>query len=198
MVAAHELQQADLQWVRTELAVGQETFELRAHDDVVGSVCCHGLMIPSADAQAGDDRWTFAFNGILRNRLNVCNQTDSRPVATYEASVVRGPLRGTVRLADGRRLYWLKERHWGLVWTFITEQGTPIAYFRQRVEQGAVVELADAARSEPELPLLLTLGFYLRRIGIEEEQAEAKREARRQQLKARQKPVTPTEPLHLT
>jgi hypothetical protein len=197
MMAVQQLQETQLQWVRTGFGVGQETYELRADDAVLGAVRCRGVIISSAEAEAGDDHWTFEFNGILRNRLYVLRQTASRPVATYEASVVRGPLRGTVRLADGRRLYWLKERHWGLIWALTTDEGKPIAHFRQRVEQGAVVELAEAAQSEPELPLLLMLGFYLRRICIENEQAEAKREARRQQLKARQKPVLPTEPLHL-
>lgn len=179
----------ELRWVRTEVAIGRETFELRVAGKAVGTVRCHGLLVAGGEAETDDGCWTFKPDGILRSRLKISRAASNDAVATYEGRALRGALRGILRFAGGRQLHWLKERGWGQSWCFATEHGESIVRFQDRAERGVVSELGDAAASEPELTLLLVLGFYLRRLSLEDDRAETKREERRKQRKALQQKV---------
>lgn len=189
MVAAYEVDESELLWDRTEFGIGQEIYELRTADGVIGVLCFRGSLVVSAEAETDDGRWTFQPEGLHRSRLKIRDQKSDAVVATYEGRSIRSLVRGVLRFSDGRELQWLKERSRGGIWSFTNERSEQLVRFRERVEQRSVTELVDGCETEPELLLVLMLGFYLRRLGIEEEKAEAKRQERRRRRKALQKKV---------
>ena len=68
----------------------------------------------------------------------------------------------TIR-SSGRTFRWKRERSPLAVWAFYTGDGHPLLTFRDdgSLDSGAEVEVHAAARQHPELPLLLTLGWYV-------------------------------------
>lgn len=168
---------AAIQLVRTDFGVGQEMFELSAGEEIIGALRCFSLPVKSADAEIDGMGWAFESDGMFR--LRVREQVSNCVIATYERRSAYGPVRGMLRLDGGRQLCWIKESGWGEAWLLTTEMGEPVARFREQIERHLVAEVAGGAESEPGLPLLLLLGFYLRGLSVEEEKAEAKREERR-------------------
>lgn len=189
MAGAYEVDESELRWDRTEFGIGEEIYELRTIDGVIGVLQLRGSLVVRAEVETDDGSWTFQPDGLLRSRLKIRDQKSDAVVATYEGRSARSLVRGVLSFSDGRQLQWLKERSRGGIWAFSNDRSQQLVRFRERGEQRSVTELVDGCETEPELLLVLMLGFYLRRLGMEEDKAEAKRQERRRRRKALQKKI---------
>ncbi|MGI8554359.1 MAG: hypothetical protein ACR2PL_26770 [Dehalococcoidia bacterium] len=174
-----ESAKADLSWVQVHWGVGQDAYELRSGDEVLGTVRYNGLFTAGADAEAATGRWIFSPDGISRQRTLIYAEGSDRAVAIYSNSALRGQLRGVLRFNDRSEFSWLRRGTWAPIWEFATTRGETILSITEKIELGACVEIREKAHSLPELPLLVLLGWYLRQAGVEAEERQAKRDASR-------------------
>lgn len=147
-----------LQW--TQPSAWREAYELRAGDDLVATLRFRSAFGSFATSETADDCWTFKRVGIWKTHVTVrrCGEEGDRAIF-YNNTWDGG---GTLELADGRR-YLASTNFWQTRYELQTEAGEPLmrfdigAVFRQSagvIVQPAAMHLAD-------LPLLITLGWYL-------------------------------------
>lgn len=147
-----------LEWVQPDAK--QAAFEVRAENELFGTLqqCQPGG--PHFFAQAADGAWTFTWCGLLRPQVLITQTNEAEPLAMLRTEANRG----TCRLKDGRSYTWLSRKGWfhdGL-WTderacVLTHLSLPEGLSPDR---GRVV-IAPAAFALPELSLLILLGGYL-------------------------------------
>ena len=135
-------------------------FELRDGETVIGSLVVNNGLGTLATAKAGNACWTFKRVGFFTPRVNIraCGSEESL------GEVVNGTWSGggTVTLRNGRR-FNATTNWWSTNWQIQDEQGHEVLRFDYGgiFRAHAHVDIADDARGLPELPLLLTLSWYL-------------------------------------
>lgn len=111
-------------------------------------------------AETPDGSWRFQRRGVFRPVVHVIDAAHGVQVAT-----MRRRLGGEGRLEGPglRRCRWGKENFWGRIWTWRGEDGAALATFvNGGFRPRFVVDPERRAGRYQELPLLLTLGCYLR------------------------------------
>lgn len=192
-----EVYRGEPTWFRTTQEMGQDAYELRVQSTVLLRFCYHrfsDLLTPNAEAETAEGRWLIVPDVLVRRSLQVYRGSAVRQrVGVYTPSTMRGSFHGALELSTGQRFHWLK-RHSGIgFWEFTTLQGKPLLGLRETFGRGSVagtvIELSDAGRRLPELPLLAVLSCYLRIEEIEEEERLARRRARRQKATGTAQPA---------
>jgi hypothetical protein len=179
MLASNVGVDSKLTWVQTGIGVGQATYELRAGDSSIGALRWHGTVIMRGEAETSDGRWAFEPDGIMSRTVLILDSRSAQLMARYDRRFGQGPSCGILTFSDGGRLEWVRELIGVQGWAFSREEGTPIAHFRECAGPDIDIELTEAAQSERHLSLLLALGYYLCRVGQEEQRTEARRTGRR-------------------
>jgi hypothetical protein len=136
-------------------------FELRASDEPAARLRWIKRWGSLAEAEVAEGRWTFKRAGFLRPRVTVRREGSEVDAAVHEPGWSGN---GTLTLAGGRTLRWVSTSFWGSHWEFRDPGDSPLVHFHVKSGlrvMGAAVTVHAAARRMPELPLLLTLGFYL-------------------------------------
>jgi hypothetical protein len=159
MKAIREVAEGVLRW--TQPTALKREFELRAGDEVVGTLRWQKAFGSLALAEAAGGVWTFKRCGFLRPNVTV-----RLPGSETEAAVFKPGWggEGTLRLADGRCYQWQHTSFWRFEWAFANEAGEPLVHFKPEyafLKHAAGVKLEPGAASIPDLPLLTLLGWYL-------------------------------------
>ena len=147
----------NLVWVQASRRA--RTFELRSGEDVVGT-----LHVPRgffADAEMAGNHWTFERQGFWHSRVTVRIAGSDAEVALFLARWTGG---GSLELPRGRKLRFssvnLLRSEW--VWQESTE--APLVRFKGPhglLRARAQVDISPNAVGDPDMPLLLLLGWYL-------------------------------------
>jgi hypothetical protein len=149
----------ELVWQQPQ-ALRQE-YELRAGDDILATVRWQKHAGTLALAATADGRWTFKRQGFWRPRVTARAAGSDVDIATFEAAWNGG---GTLALEDAEYVRWAAGNFWQSQWAWLDADGAPLVSFHNRqhlLKSGARVDLAPSAASRPDLPLLVTLGWYL-------------------------------------
>jgi len=177
---------ADQELIWRQPSAFKEQYELRAGDEVLATLDWGSPWGTLATARTAEGEWTFKRTGFWQQRINVRPVGSEREVAIFVPDW-RG--NGTLTIAGGRTFRWSGkgilglEKHWQE-----REDAPPLLGFKQvgSLKTEARVILSAAAASLPEttqlddpyiplppdmmsppsqplveLPLLVTLGFYL-------------------------------------
>ncbi len=147
-----------LQWMQP--SAWREAYELRAGDDLVATLRFRSTFGSFATAETAGDCWTFKRVGFWKTRVTVRLCEAGEDLAVFHNNTWDGG--GTLELADGRR-YLASTNFWQTRYELQTEAGDPLLRFDIggvfRQSAGVIVE--PAAVRLAELPLLITLGWYL-------------------------------------
>jgi hypothetical protein len=159
----------DLVWVHPNPVT--LAFELRAGSEVVARLHYAGGLSSNATGEAEGNRWTFAWEGIVRPRVRVKLAGAQSDVVTVELPLLGWHGRPwLVRFADGRTFRWAPSGWTDLEYVLTGADGAVLLRFkrpffqpgwRREGKKERQLEIAPVARSLPELPLLAMLGRYL-------------------------------------
>ena len=153
----------ELRWVHPKWL--SNVYELRGGDEVLAAVRLEGPFRSRALVETAEGGWTIERKGV-RQSITVV-QTGSHE----EAATLKRGMSGkvTLLLPDEQGFQWGCTSFWRDVWSWYTNEGTPLLH----LTRGSRVQLEPAARElpEPELALLITLGWYLHK--LQEEDAAA-------------------------
>ena len=147
-----------LQWMQP--SAWREACELRAGDDLVATLRKRSAFGSFAAAETAEDCWTFKRVGFWTTRVTVRRCGADEDVAVFHNNTWNGG--GTLELADGRR-YLASTNFWQTRYEFQTDAGDSLVRFDIGgvFRQSAAVAIQPAALRLAELPLLITLGWYL-------------------------------------
>jgi hypothetical protein len=176
----------------------KEQYELRADEEVLATLQWKNTLGTLATARTAEGAWTFKRGGFWQQRIVVRPLDTEHDVATFVPNWSGG---GVLTVAGGRTFHWSSqgflrlEKHWQE-----REDGPPLVGFKQvsNLKNEARLTLSiEAARlpetvqlddlylplppekmtppAEPlaELPLLVTLGFYLLVLAIRDAAASS-------------------------
>lgn len=147
-----------LQWMQP--SAWREAYELRAGEDVVATLRFRSAFGSFATAETADDCWTFKRVGFWQTRVTVRRCGASEDLAVFHNNTWSGG--GTLVFPDDRR-YRASTNVWQTRYEWQTEPGEPLVRFDIGgfFHYSAQVVIQPAALRLPQLPLLITLGWYL-------------------------------------
>jgi hypothetical protein len=147
-----------LQWRRAGLLKAE--YELRSDELVVATLRFRSAWGTFATAQSGDGCWTFKRVGFLQTRVTIRACESEQEIATFRNNTWSGG--GALMLPDGRQ-YPANTNFWQTQYEFTTAAGEPLVHFHNRGLFGssADVTILPGAEQAPELPWLVSLGWYL-------------------------------------
>jgi hypothetical protein len=150
----------DLQW-RQPKALKVE-FELRAGEEVVGTLAFRNSFGSFATGASADGRWTFKRQGFFKPTVTVRAEGAESDLGVFRNRTWKGG--GTVELPDGRHLL-ASTNFWQTRYELTADTDAPLITYRRTsgiMHMSAGMEIHDAAIELPELPWLVMLGWYLR------------------------------------
>jgi hypothetical protein len=153
-----EVIQQGLTWVQPSMT--RRRFELRAGDDLVGTLNFPKLFGTLAEAESGDGAWTFKRIGFWQQKATVRVRDAETDLAVFTNNTWTGG--GTLAFAHGSR-FKATTNFWRSNYQFQTETEQSLVRFASRgvFRQSAEVEAMPEALRLPELPLLVLFGWYL-------------------------------------
>ena len=158
-----------LRWTRPSMLARQ--YELVSGDDIVGLLRWESMFGSLATAETSDGAWTFKRAGFMSPRVTV-----RRPGSETDLAVLRVGLKGDGLLhgPDRQTYQWQRTSFWRPEFAFATETGRHLVGFDpdfSLLKHAATVKLEPEALGLPDLPLLVTLGWYLMLLLSEEASA---------------------------
>ena len=155
-----------LEWIQPRTF--DRYFELRAGNDLLGTLCWQGVLSNLATAKTVYGSWTLEQIGILSQRVEVREAGTEALLATYHPKLMGN---GVLEFADGRVLVWEPTNFWSTDWSFFDEADNSSVALKEGVENArwrdmfktqmtATVEQQEAW-TPSQLALLAALGLYL-------------------------------------
>ena len=128
---------------------------------VVATLAVRGVFGHGAEGRSGRDHWRFR-HGLPGNVTVFANGADM-PCARYRPGWFAGGLIDRVGLET---LSWRRENFWQTRWGIQTADRLPLIHLHPHRgvllrKEASPVELEDAARRLPDLPMLIALGWFL-------------------------------------
>jgi hypothetical protein len=153
-----------LEW--REPVAREPHYELRSGDDLLATLALEPLRRTLATVRTPEGTWTFLQTGILSATVYVREEGSSQDLAVFQPGFLG---RGTLRFGNGVRFRWRRAPHHG-GWSFLGGDGETVLTLRLRpVPAGepwphrlqGEVHLGPAGHSNPRVPLLAALAWYL-------------------------------------
>jgi hypothetical protein len=165
MRAIRDIGRTTLQWLLAHRCATSsepcESYELRAGDDVVGTLRRVKPTGTLFAADTADGSWTFKRGGFLPPLVTVRVAGEQTNAAVFTHA---WPSTGSLEFADGRTFAWHathRRQHFckwtdgGAHWII---RLTPSA---ELARVAAIVEIAPRALEQPDLTILIMLGWYV-------------------------------------
>ncbi len=148
----------DLRWSRPKLL--RSEYELLSKGELVGRLALHGFCNVAATAESGEGRWKFQREGILGTRATIVSAESGDTLATFRSNI--WGMGGELRFISGHRSR-AAMNFWGTQLRLESAPYGPLVTLRSGglSHRSAEVDIANAARDLPELPLLVLFGWYL-------------------------------------
>jgi hypothetical protein len=153
-----EVRGQQLRWARPHRF--RRYYELHAGTTVVATLHWTSGSLYTAIAETAGPRWRFESAGVFRNRVVTLTEGGSHELADFEITANGGFL----KLHSPRTTYiWRKPTFWGSEWLWLRADGTTVMRYRRKWywSSAELVDLDPHAPVTPDVPLLVTLGFYL-------------------------------------
>lgn len=159
MKTIREVGDRPLRWTRPSMLTRQ--YELVSGSEVVGGLKWESMFGSLATAETAEGDWTFKRAGFVSPRVTV-----RRPGSEEDLAVLRVGFKGDGLLhGPGRTNYqWQRTSFWRPEFAFATETGRLLISFDpdfSLLKHAATVKLEPEALPLEDLPLLVTLGWYL-------------------------------------
>jgi hypothetical protein len=155
-----------LSWHQPKLL--QRAYELQDGAQRIGTLTFVKSGGSLAEASVGADHWTFKRVGFFRTRLTVRKRGEDVDLAVYHPGGFGSE--GNLEFASGQSYKWVHANFWASTWQFVDRSGDVIIAFKPGSDERnwssmfkyqAFVEINPAACQLDEMPLLVSLGWYL-------------------------------------
>jgi hypothetical protein len=148
----------ELEWMQP--SAWKMEYELRAGDELIATLRFRSSFGSFATAESEDGCWTFKRVGFWQIRATIRGCGSDMEIAVFKNNTWSGG--GTLELPDGRKIL-ATTNLWQTSFEFKTEAGETLVRFHIGgfVHLSATVEIQLGADGVPELPLLVTFGWYL-------------------------------------
>ena len=135
-------------------------YELRAGEELVGTLHFRSSLGSFATAEHSDACWTFKRVGFWQARVTVRTCDAETDIATFKNNTWSGG--GTLEFPDGRK-FLATTNLWQSKLDFQDEAGATLIQFKQggMLHLSATVDVQPEAAKSPELLLMVMLGWYL-------------------------------------
>ncbi len=149
----------ELKWVQPQTL--KMEYELRAGDEIVGTLRFKTAFGTLATGESADGCWTFKRVGFLRTRVTIRQCGSDAEIATFNNNTWTAG--GTLELPGGRK-YPANTNFWHTQYDFKTGAGETLFTYRNI---GGVFHASSAVTIQPgaanlaELPWMVILGWYL-------------------------------------
>jgi hypothetical protein len=146
----------------------ERTFELRDDNRLFGTLSFVKVFGSLAVASLAAGDWTFKRVGFLRPRVTVRRRDQETDLAVYQPKGWGSE--GELQFAAGRSYGWKPANFWATKYNFVDGAGKTLITFRPGAEDSmwsdifkfqALVEIDPSASRLEDLPLLVSLGWYL-------------------------------------
>jgi hypothetical protein len=139
----------------------ERRYKLRGDDEVVARLTWEKRFGTLAAAETSTGRWTFKRVGFWRPRATVRTEGSDTDLAVFEP---RWTGAGTLTTTAGREYRWSSNNIWQTAWQWSDTADIPLVRFASRqglTRMSARVETLPAGEGLDDLALLVTLGWYL-------------------------------------
>ena len=144
-------------------------YQLARGEELVGWLRFEKSFGSLASAEVASQGWTFKREGFFHPRATV-----RTPGSDANLAVFRPNWSGTgaVEFSGGRMIRWHRTGFWKSGWSFLERDDRPLLHFKQHTGLMKISALLESeSPTEPELPLLAALGWYLLLLNAEDESA---------------------------
>jgi len=147
----------NLKW--TQPRAFKREYELRAGDELAATLRFQGGFSSRATAESGDGCWLFHREGafVRTTRIRACNS--DVVIGTFKANTWKSG--GTLEI--GGRVFNATSRAFSSRYSFVRENGEALVELKNSgfLHRSAQVTLHPGAATDPQLPILVMLGWYL-------------------------------------
>lgn len=154
------LSEADMDGLRWTRGSAPHTYELKSRSDPVATLHWERPVETLAHAEAAGVKWTLRRHGFLRPIVTVQDAEGANPLAVLHVHVSNSLL----QLPGGAAYRWTRTGFWIPAWEFQTQAGKELVDFEpvreDRRLEGGLVGVSPEGRTDPNLLLLLILGWY--------------------------------------
>ena len=150
----------ELTW--TQPKTFKQLFELRAGDEVVGTLEFRNSFGSFATGESADGRWTFKRQGFFRPTVTVRAAGSETDLAIFKNKTWTGG--GTLEFPDGRHLL-VSTNFWHTRFEIATDTDSPLVSYRRTtgvLHMSSAITIHPQAEDLPDLPWLVMLGWYLK------------------------------------
>jgi len=146
----------------------ERTYELRDDSRLFGTLSFLKPLGSLAEASLAAGDWTFKRVGFFRPRVTVRRRGQEEDVAVYQPK--GWGAEGELQFAAGRSYQWTSANFWATRFNFVDGAGRTVVAFKPGAEDSkwsdffkfqALVEIDPSAARLEDLPLLVSLGWYL-------------------------------------
>lgn len=146
----------------------QRTFELRDDNRLFGTLSFVKSFGSLAVASLAAGDWTFKRVGFFRPRVTVRRRNQETDLAVFQPK--GWGVEGELLFAGGPSYGWKPTNFWAVRYNFVDRAGKILVTFKPGVEDSkwsdifkfqALVEIDPSASRLEDLPLLVSLGWYL-------------------------------------
>jgi len=151
---------ADRELTWTQPSFTKQVYHLSEHGALVGRLVFPRMLGTLAEAESGDGAWTFKRVGFWQQRATVRTPGSDHDLAVFQNNTWKGG--GTLEFTEGMR-FRATTNFWNTRFAWETEEEQALVRFHHggAFKLSATVEIQEAARTLPQLPLLLLFGWYL-------------------------------------
>lgn len=159
MIGFDARQMSGLEW-HQESAFGR-TYHLKVGDSVLAEVAFTKVLGTLAEAKTASAAWSFKRRGVFSAVVGARPLGEEREIATYHPNWSSS--KGMLKLEGGEELHLRSANLWASEWVVSTAAGEEILRYHNQgfLKHGARVEITERARQHPQLPLLLSLTWYI-------------------------------------
>jgi hypothetical protein len=149
----------ELQW--RQPSAFARVYELRSGDSTLAKLEFQKALGTLAIASTAAGSWTFKRSGFVAPKVSARIADTETEVALFESSITAGG--GHLRLPGGEVLELRATNFWRTSWMLSTGDREPLFHMHNKgmVHHASEIELEAAAKSRPDLGLLLTLSWYI-------------------------------------
>jgi hypothetical protein len=137
----------------------KKTYELRTGEEIAATVRFERSSLATAEVAGAS--WTFKREGFWHPRVTVRLPGSATDLAVFRPGWSGA---GTLDLSPSRQIQWKSASFWRSSWDWQEADGRPLVHFKSRhkwTKMEAEMVIEPPATELAELPLLVTLGWYL-------------------------------------
>jgi hypothetical protein len=155
-----------LEWRQPETF--KRMFELYNGDILLARLAFPKMFGSLAEAQTARTTWSFKRTGFFSPRVTARLEGTAEDVAFYEPNFTGS--KGVLHLQGGELLRLQTASFWATEWTLIDAAKQPLIRFHNKgvFRHAANVDVFPAAQARHDVPLLLTLTWYVLLLYIED------------------------------